>query len=335
MNPRTLRVAAVALSLTLIALTGCTGSDGAGAIMTTELEEPDITIAAVPSADLAGVYIAQDDGFFKQEGLHVKLVKVASSKAIIAGQLAGQIDLCAGAYTPYITGEAAGEKFAILAEGSVMTPSTRVVLIPKGSGLTSLNQLAGKTIGMNATNSIGTLLVSAALDEVGVDPKTVHFVTDQNGFPAMAAGLADGDWSAAFFGEPFATQGEEEYGETVLDDLDQGATAGLPISGYMVTQSWLAKDPNTAKAFVRAIEAAQLEADTDPEAARAALAESDALPGQVTDVMAIPNFPTGAVDETRIESEALDMLQFGMLSQRHAAEVKDGSLVKGMIPDIP
>jgi NitT/TauT family transport system substrate-binding protein len=334
MNPRNLRVTAAALSLTLIALAGC-GGGGGGAITTTELEEPDITIAAVPSADLAGVYIAQDDGFFAREGLHVKLVKVASSKAIIAGQLAGQIDLCAGAYTPYIAGEAAGDKFAILAEGSVMTPGTRAVLIPRGSGLTGLNQLAGKTIGMNATNSIGTLLVSAALVEVGVSPRSVRFVTDKSGFPAMAAALAHGDWNAAFFGEPFATQGEEQYGETVLDDLDQGATAGLPISGYLVTRSWLVKHPKTARAFVRAIEAAQLEADTDPEAARAALAKSDGLPGRVTDIMAIPNFPTGAVDETRIESEALDMLQFGMLSQRDAAEVKDGSLVKQMIPEIP
>jgi len=33
------------------------------------LEEPDITVAALPAADLAGLYIAQDYGFFAQQGL--------------------------------------------------------------------------------------------------------------------------------------------------------------------------------------------------------------------------------------------------------------------------
>jgi NitT/TauT family transport system substrate-binding protein len=336
MTPRNFRLASAATALMIFVLAGCSsGGSGSAQISTTELEEPDITIAAVPSADLAGVYIAQDDGFFARAGLHVKIVKISASKAIIADQLAGKVDLCAGAYTPYIAAEAAGKKFAILAEGSIMTPGTRELLIPKGSALTSLSQLAGKTIGMNASNSIGTLLVSAALEEDGVNPSTVHFVTDPKGFPTMAQDLSKNDWDVAFFGEPYATQGEEEYGETALADLDQGAATGMPISGYTVTQSWLAKNPKTAAAFVKAIEAAQLEADTDPDAARAALAKSDALPGLVTDVMAIPTFPTGKVDETRMEREALDMLQFGMLSRKYAAEVDNGALVKSMIPDMP
>jgi NitT/TauT family transport system substrate-binding protein len=284
----------------------------------------------VPSADLAGVYIAQDDGFFAQQGLHVKIVQVPSSKAIIADQLAGKIDLCAGAYTPYIPEQATGEKFHILAEGSIMTPATRLLLVPKGSPLTSLKQLAGKTIGMNATNSIGTLLVRASLAQNNVNPDSVKFVTDPKGFTTMASELAKGTWAAAFFGEPFATQAEEQYGETPLADLDQGATSSLPVSGYIVTQSWLDKDPNTAAAFVRAIEAAQLDADTNPNAARDALAESDALPKIVTDVMAIPDFPVGGVDFTRIQQEALDMIQFGLMDKKYTGVVDSGALVKDL-----
>lgn len=319
--------------MTLV-VAGCSQSGGTGTAGVAATQDADIRIAAVPSADLSGVYIAEDDGFFTKAGLHVKIVKISASKAIIADQLAGDIDLCAGAYMPYISAEAAGKKFAILAEGSVMTPGTRALLVPKGSGLTTLGQLAGKTVGMNATNSIGTLLVDAALEEDGVNPGTINFVTDPKGFPTMAKELSEQTWDAAFFGEPYITQGEEDYGETTLVDLDQGALTGLPISGYIVTQSWLEKNPRTAAAFVKAIEEAQLLADTDPDAARAAMAESDHLPTVVTDLMAIPDFPTGPVDETRIEREALDMLQFGFLSQKDATEVRNGSLVKSMIPGI-
>jgi NitT/TauT family transport system substrate-binding protein len=155
-------------------------------------------------------------------------------------------------------------------------------------------------------------------------------VTDPKGFTTMASTLAKGSWSAAFFGEPFATQGEEEYGESPLADLDQGATSNLPVSGYIATQAWLDKNPNTAAAFVRAIQAAQLDADSNPNAARDALAESDGLPKIVTDVMAIPNFPVGGVDSARIQLEALDMIQFGMLNKKYTSVVDDGSLVKAM-----
>ncbi|HSZ38972.1 MAG TPA: ABC transporter substrate-binding protein [Trebonia sp.] len=332
MSVRNMYAALTAITVMAVAVVGCTNSGGAGATATTVREEPDITIAAVPSADLAGLYIAQDDGFFAREGLHVKIVKIASSKAIVADQLAGKIDLCAGAYMPYISAEAAGKKFAILAEGSVMTPGTRALLVPKGSSLSSIGRLAGQTVGMNATNSIGTLLVEAALEEAGVNPKSVHFKTDAAGFPTMAKELSEGTWDAAFFGEPYLTQGEEEYGENTLVDLDQGALTGLPISGYIVTGSWLKEHPGTAAAFAKAIEAAELAADTDPNEARAAMAESDHLPSTVTALMSIPEFPTGPVDETRIEREALDMLDFGFLPQRDSAEIRNGSLVKAMIP---
>lgn len=344
MSPRNIRIfpPLAATALIIATLAGCSVNDSSSssavappATDATALEEPDLTIAAVPSADLAGVYIAQDDGFFARQGLHVKLVKIAASKAVIAAQLAGKVDLCAGAYMPYIAGEAAGDKFGILAEGSIMTPGTRLLLKPRGSGVASLGQLPGKTIGMNAANSIGTLLVDATLAQNGINPATVTQSTDPKGFPTMAATLSRGTWSAAFFGEPFATEGEEKYGETVLADLDQGAAKGLPISGYIATRSWIDKHPKTAAAFIRAIEQAQLAADSDPSVARAALAKSDGLPHLVTDVMAIPEFPVGAVDETRIEREALDMLQFGMLGRKYAPATENGTLVKSMLANIP
>jgi NitT/TauT family transport system substrate-binding protein len=329
MPPHNFRVASAVVASMIFVLVGCSGSGNSAA--PGQPEDPDITIAAVPSADLASVYIAEDDGFFAQQGLHVTLEKVPSSQAIIADQLAGKIDLSAGAYTPYISAEAAGKRFRILAEGSIMTAGTRLLLVPRGSALKNLSQLAGETIGMNATNSIGTLLVRATLAQDGINPDTVHFVTDPQGFTTMAAGLAKGSWNAAFFGEPFATQGEEKYGESSLADLDQGATSSLPVSGYIVTQSWLSQNPQTAAAFVRAIEAAQLDADSNPNAARDALAESDGLPKIVTDVMAIPDFPVGAVDFTRIQQEALDMIQFGLLNKKYTSVVDSGALVKGMI----
>jgi NitT/TauT family transport system substrate-binding protein len=236
----------------------------------------------------------------------------------------------AGSYVPYIAAQAAGAKFRILAEASTLRADTRVLVTTARSPVKSLADLVGKKIGVNGTNSIGTLLIGMLLEENGISPGTVHFSTDPAGFPAMPGQLQAGDWSAAFLAEPYVTIAEEDYGMQVVADLDQGATMNFPIDGYVVTQSWAKEHPGIAAAFERAIEQGQSLADVDPARADAAMAKSDALPRSVTSLIALPGFPTGPVDDVRIQRIADSMLQLGMLSGKDAGEVQNGSLVKSM-----
>ena len=243
----------------------------------------------------------------------------------------GQVDISAGSYVGYIAAQAAGARFRILAEASTLRPDTRTLVVTANSHIKTIAGLAGQKIGVNGTNSIGTLLISALLQEHGISPKKVDFVTDQNGFPAMPAQLHQGDWQAAFLAEPYVTMAEETYGEDELADLDQGATVNFPIDGYVATQAWTRQHPKTAAAFVRAIEEGQTLADNEPTVVRTAMAESDQLTPVVTAVMALPGFPIGPVDEKRIQRTAEAMFEFGMLSQQYATDVEQGTLVKSMI----
>jgi len=311
---------------------GCASGSGTAALSSlTTPEEPDVTVAALPAADLAGLYVAQDYGFFAQQGLHVRIEKIASSAAVLAAQEKGQVDITAGSYVAYIAAQAAGARFRILAEASALQPDTRVLVISANSPIKSVNDLVGKKIGLNGTNSIGTLLISALLAQRGISPAKVTFVTDPGGFPAMPAGLRDGTWDAAFLAEPYVTVAGENYGERELADLDQGATLNFPIDGYMATQAWAVKHPKTVAAFVRAIEEGQELADNDRAAVEHAMEESDNLPHRVTAVMALPGFPVGPVDETRIQRTAEAMIQFGLLGAQYTAEVQQGNLVRSMI----
>lgn len=294
-------------------------------------EEQNITVAAIPSDDLAGLYIAQDDGLFAKQGLHVTIEKIASSQAVIAAQLKGQVDVSAGSYVAYIAAQAAGAKFRILAEASILKPGTRVLAVTRNSRVTSIADLAGQKIGVNGTNSIGTLLVSALMEEHGLDPKAVDFVTDQQGFPAMPAQLQAGAWGAAFLAEPYVTIAEEKFGDQQLVDLDQGATLNFAIDGYVATQAWAAKYPKTAAAFIRAIEEGQTMADTEPLVVQSAIAKSDALPSFVTAVMALPGYPTGSVSVGRLQRVAEVMLEFGVLGRQYRTVVESGNLIRSMI----
>jgi NitT/TauT family transport system substrate-binding protein len=320
------------VAATIVVLAGCTTapSNATFSSVPSGLEE-DITVAAIPSVDLAGLYVAQDEGLFAKVGLHVTIKKIPSSKAVIAAQLKGQVDISAGSYVGYIAAQAGGARFHILAEASTLRPDTRTLVVTANSDITTIAGLVGMKIAVNGTNSIGTLLISALLQEHGISPTKVDFVTDQNGFPAMPAQLQQGDWQAAFLAEPYVTMAEETYGDQELADLDQGATVNFPIDGYVATQAWTRQHPQTAAAFVRAIEEGQTLADNDPTAVRTAMAESDQLTPVVTAVMALPGFPIGPVDEKRIQRTAEAMFEFGMLSQQYATDVEQGTLVKSMI----
>src|SRR5271163_3796363 len=123
----------IAAAITVLAA-GCAAGTGSAALSSlSRPEEPDVTVAALPTADLAGLYIAQDDGFFAQQGLHVTIEKIASSAASIADQENGQVDVTAGSYVAYIAAQAAGARFRILAEASALRPDTRVLVIPADS----------------------------------------------------------------------------------------------------------------------------------------------------------------------------------------------------------
>jgi NitT/TauT family transport system substrate-binding protein len=333
MNTRRFTAAPLIVVVLAILVAGC-ASAGRGAPVTPASaapEEPDITVAALPAVDLASLYIAQDQGLFAKQGLHVTIEKIASSQAIITDQLNGQVDISAGSYVPYISAQAAGARFHILAEASTLAPGSRALVVSANSPITTVGQLVGRRIGLNGTNSIGTLLVSALLAQHGVSPKKVHFVTDPAGFPAMPGELNHGVWSAAFLSEPYVTVAAERYGEQVLADLDQGDLMNFPIDGYVATQAWAQRYPKTAAAFVRAIEEGQLLAETDAAAVQAAMGKYDNLPPIVTAAIVPSHYPIGPVNQTRIQRVATAMFQFGMLSRADAAEVQQGTLVGSMV----
>jgi NitT/TauT family transport system substrate-binding protein len=337
MRTRKLIKALLVAAMTMTLAAGCSTPPGNGAFTSAPVnpEEPDITVAAIPAADLGGLYVAQDDGLFAAQGLHVTIEKIASSQAITADQLKGQVDISAGSYVAYLSAQAAGARFRILAEASTLRPDTRALVTTERSPLTTIAALANAKIGVNGTGSIGTLLVSMVLQEHGISPRMADFITDPEGFPAMPQRLQDGAWDAAFLAEPYITVAGEQYGEQEVADLDQGDTMNLPIDGYVSTLAWARKHPKTATAFVRAIEAGQALATSEPATVQAAVGKFDQLPTEATALMALPSFPTGPVSAKQIQRVASAMLQFGLLNEKYTTEVQQGTLVESMIGPEP
>jgi NitT/TauT family transport system substrate-binding protein len=287
-------------------------------------------VAAVPSADSAGLFISLYHGLFARQGLRVRFVPAVSSESVIDEQALGlparaPVAISCGNYVSYIQAQQAWDAGArptagrpavaadleLFAEGSVMAPAVQGLYTLPGSPVTSLAGLQGRTVGVNAPGNILYLLVASALAGDGVPASRVRFRYVP--LPDMAAALRAGRVDAAVLPEPFAAEAAESLGVLLLADLDQGAMTSFPVQGCAAARQWAAAHPAVLAAFRRAFEDGQRIADTSRPAVEAAL-EKLPRPLGVSKVtaamMALPAYPVGPVDKVRIQRVADVMRQF-------------------------
>jgi NitT/TauT family transport system substrate-binding protein len=240
---------ALALSVTVAVLAACGSAEK---VTTLGPEKPDLTVAVVPAAGPAGLYIAQMKGFFTQAGLHVTIKNLTSGSDAIADLVHGSVDVDQGQWTSDLGAEAAGVvKLHALAAGNAGAPGVEQLMVPPGSPIRSVKDLAGATIAVNALNGLPQFLTASILTANGITPSSVHFVAVP--FPAMGKALLAHRVDAAFMIEPFVTQAEDSAGLVTLFDLNDGPLPGLALTGYVTTQAWMTKYPTTAAAFTAAL----------------------------------------------------------------------------------
>ena len=287
-RPRTVRVTAVLAVAAAAGVVAACGSSRAGT-GTSAVEKPDLTVAAVPASGAAGLYIAQQDGFFTAAGLHVTIVPVASGGDVLASLVNGSVDVDEGQWTSAIAAQAAGIKLHALAAGNAGGPGVQEVAVPPGSGIRTVRQLAGKTIAVNALAGLTVLLIDNMLAASGMSPSQVHYVAVP--FPAMPAALSARRVDAAFLIEPYLTEAETRSGVVPLFDLDQGPTKDFPLTGYVTTRAWMSRYPKTAAAFTAALHKGQEIAAASRPAVEKALTGYTTISRQTAATMATGTFP--------------------------------------------
>jgi len=304
------------LAAVLVAAAGCASANGSTTAAAGTVEKPDLTVAVVPAVDSAGFFVALYQGLFKAQGLNVKFVPAVSSETAISDQVKGTVDISGGNYVSYIQAQQGhAADLEIFAEGSVMLPGAQGLYTMPHSKITTLQDLIGKTVGINAPDNILYLLVASVLADHGIPVSKVHFKSNIP-LPMMAAALKSGEINAAVLPEPFASQAEQADGVAALADLDQGATSNFPVQGYVVTRQWAAENPRTLAAFNRALQQGQEIADTNRHAVETAMEDLPTTPmplavsAPTAAIMAVDNYPIGTVDPIRLQRVADVMNQF-------------------------
>lgn len=241
------------------------GSSASGSGSSTKLETTNVVVGALPVVDDAPLHLAVKNGYFKQAGLNVSIDPVTQSTQALPDMLHGTVDIIAGAnYVSYLEAQAKGEaQLKLLVEGVACKPGTFAIAALPSSGITKPADLAGKTVAVNLTNNIQTLTANAVLKAAGVDPSKVTYTVIP--FPDMVAALKSHKVDAISAVEPFLAGAEAGGAKPVVSSCS-GPVNNFPLSGYFATKSWVQQNPNTARAFQKAMLKAQAYADAHPSA---------------------------------------------------------------------
>jgi NitT/TauT family transport system substrate-binding protein len=224
-----------------------------------------ITVGALPVVDDVSAYIAADEGIFQRDGLNVTIKQVLQSTLAIPEMQKGTIDIIGGGnYVSFIKASAsdpANPPYRIISEAATCASGSFDVLALPSSGIETPADLQHKTIAVNLTNNIQTLMINSVLKSDDVNPATVRFVVIP--FPKMVAALEAHKVDAMSAVEPFITTAEQKAGAQPILDQCSGPDSNLPLSGYFSTTAWAQQHPQAVRRFQQAMAQAQEIADTD------------------------------------------------------------------------
>lgn len=313
--------AAIAAAGTLV---GCFPAEMTTDAATAPLEQRIITVDSVPAAEEGGLYVAQAQGFFAQQGLRVKIKSITGGEAGIPDLQTGRAQLVAGNYVSFILAQMAGKwgatpktvkpvNMRIIAAGSEIQPGTEALYVMPGSKFQTVAKLAKShaRVGLNTANDIGDVMMGALLAENGYKLSAIKQVIPKAGFPALLSMLSAGKVDAAWLPQPLAETAEQRFGAVPIADFDQGSLQNLPFTGYMGTAQWVKDHPNTVAAFLRALNQGQRLADTDRSTVESAMEKYTGIKPIVADTMAVDTYPLD-MNVSQLQRVADSMFEFGL-----------------------
>jgi len=326
----------LAAGIPVVTLAACSSGGSSGVASGPPPEQSTITIDIVPTADAAGVYIAQDDGYFARQGLTVKIVPINGGEYGIGDLQTGKAQLIEGNYVSFILAQVAGTFAApnpsnptqtepaapinmrLIADSSQMQPGNQGLYVLPDSPYKTVQELVKHhaKVGVNSLHNIGSVLLGSLLASDGYQ---VNDLTQSPQIlPLMPMLLAQHKISAAWLPEPFATEAEQQYGAVQLADFDQGSLQSFPIGTIGGSNSWVLSHPNTVAAFLRAYNEGQQLADTNRAAVEAALVKNKVAPtAEIAATMTLDTYPL-VMDVPVMQRVADAMYQFGLISKPYS-----------------
>lgn len=279
----------------LLALVGCTAQPASQPVQK-------IRFAVLPVLDVFPLYAAQEDGLFKQNGVDVELVPVASAPERDQLMQAGQIDGMLNETVATLFYNQGESRVNIVRFARVATDKYPLfrILAAGSANIKTPADLKGVEIGVSNGTVIeyttDRLLEKAGLTQADIQKVSIPKIPDRMSL------LASGQLKAANLPDPTASLALKQGAVVVIDD-----TTYPEISNSVLTFSTasLKKNPEGTRAFLKAVEQAVKAINADKNKYKEMAVRLKLLPQALAESYTLPDFPQAGVPTQEQFNDAL------------------------------
>jgi NitT/TauT family transport system substrate-binding protein len=150
------------------------------------------------------IWVIEDRKLLQKMGVQPEIIAINASPTVLQALLANEIDAASISVTTLTSSRLAGAD-TVMIVGVVPTFVDHIVSL---SSITAVEQLKGKTAGVNRLGSTSDLGLRLALKKLGVDPDKDVKIIPTGGTAERFAALSKGITQFTIIPEPFLTQAE-------------------------------------------------------------------------------------------------------------------------------
>jgi NitT/TauT family transport system substrate-binding protein len=237
-------------------------------------ETPKLRVSTIPIAGMTPLYTANKLGYFKDAGLEVAIDFAAGGAQSLPLVMQGTLQLSNGPIVSVALAHQQGSDLRLIGptlDDKRATPGQTASVVKADGPIKSVADLKGKRIGVNTINSVNWMYDRAFLRKHGLDPSQVTYV--EIPFPSMIDALARGSVDAVNVPQPFHRIAVNSGQGRVLGYPFVEVQPGLHIAAYGASAKWLVANPNTVRAFSRAMRRSVEFLRANPDEAKNLIAE--------------------------------------------------------------
>ena len=213
-----------------------------------------VTLAEVAhTVFYAPMYVAIENGYFKEEGIDIDLILTSGADKVTAALLSGDADIGFSGSEATIYVYNGGEKDYLKTFAQLTQKDGTFLVSRKKIKNFSLNDLKGKSIIGGRAAGMPEMTLEYALKQNGIDPRSDVDIDTSIEFAAMSGAFIGGQGDFVTLFEPTASMIEREgYGYVVASVGELGGV--VPYTSYSARISYLESHKDLIKNFNAAIQ---------------------------------------------------------------------------------
>ncbi len=256
-----------------------------------ERQTTSLKMGLLPILDVLPFYVAEQAGYFEEEGLDIELIPVSSAlerdQLLLAGEIDGMLNdlISTGIFNQ---DEALIQIVALARRAYPDSPQFRILAAPR-SNITLPSEAANFEIGISE-NSVIHYITQRIMEHEGVSADELSYRTEPN-IPVRFQLLMEGTLKVVTLPDPLA-QAAIEGGAILIADDSALVDTGFSQSVLSFRTEVIEDNPEAVEAFLRVWMRAAEDINADPEAYRDLWLEKTNVPDSVKDSYVLPPFPT-------------------------------------------